>query len=253
MKLESLPSRGRGEQAKIAEALGVNTSFLSQVLKGTKNLSQEQAYLLAQYFKLDDLETRYFYEMVNLSRAGKPSYRKFIQTELAKMANEARQKAGLPSPDQPLDEPNQAIFYSSWQYSAIQLLTGIESLQTNELIARRLKLDEKTTQQILDFLTLCGLCNRDGERYRIGARRTHLPDHSPLRSRHHMNWRLKAIDHFPKAIPGDLFFTAPMRVDQPTLEKVEILLKNMVKEVNGLIDQASDETVACLNIDWFKF
>jgi uncharacterized protein (TIGR02147 family) len=251
--LEGLPGKGRGEQAKIAQALGVNTSFLSQVLKGTKNFSQEQAFLLGQYFGFNELETRYLEEMVNLSRAGKSAYRKSIEARLEKMGIEAKRKEGIPSLDQPLDEPNQAIFYSSWQYSAIQLLTGIERLQTPDAIAQRLKIDQKSTQQILDFLTLCGLCTNESGRYQVGTRRTHLTDHSPLRSRHHMNWRLKAIDHFPISNPGDLFFTGPMRVDAPTLEKIEKLLRELLKEVNGLIDQASDETVACLNIDWFKF
>jgi hypothetical protein len=93
----------------------------------------------------------------------------------------------------------------------------------------------------------------DGERFKIGPRRTHLDRNSPLRSRHHMNWRMKAMEKMSKNADEEFFFSAPMRIDQVTYEKISELLQSLVKDVNNKIDEAQDEQVACLNIDWFKF
>lgn len=251
--LKSLPLEGRGELTKIAKHLEVNGSFLSQVLGGTKNLSPEQGYLLAEYLKLSPLETQYFYELISLGKTTRPRFQRFLKSRLFEIKKVAREKAGLPPLDQPLDEASQAIFYSSWQYTAIQLMTGIKDSQTVKTISQRLKVDEKVVKQILEFLTEAGLCTTDGERFQVGTRRTHLEHSSPLRPRHHQNWRLKGIEYMPKNEEGNLFFTAPMRIDEPTFRKIEKLLKEVIQSTNHSIDQAGDEMVACLNIDFFRF
>jgi len=252
-ELDSKSGGARGELTKISKLLGVNSSYLSQVLHGPKNFSPEQAFLIAQYFGLDELEARYLNEMINLERASTPQFRDFIKKQFERLKNEARWKAGLPPLDQPLDDRSQATFYSSWHYSAIQLATGISGRQTPATIAQRLNLDESIIRQALGFLVSCGLCITDGERYGIGTRRTHLQDNSPLRPRHHMNWRLKALDQMPKETDKGFFFTGPMRIDELTFEAIGKLLAEMTTKVNTLIDSAQDETLACLNIDWFRF
>lgn len=251
--LDSRPGGGRGELTKIAQLLGVNSSFLTQVLRGPKNFSQEQAFLLAGYLGLDELETRYLSDLVSFERASKAPYKDFLRRRLEKLRNEARWKAGVPPIDQPLDERSQTIFYSSWQYSAVQLVSGMLEFQTPQAIAKRLKMDDQTVRGVLSFLVSCGLCVTDGERYGVGTRRTHLPDGSPLRPRHHLNWRLKAMDQMPKASAEDLFFTGPMRIDEATFAKIRKILENAVKGANALVDSANDETLACLNVDWFRF
>jgi hypothetical protein len=40
-KVQSLPKGGRGEYQKIAKSIRLHTTYLSQVLKGLKNLNQE--------------------------------------------------------------------------------------------------------------------------------------------------------------------------------------------------------------------
>ena len=41
--VESLPNGGRGEWGRIARAIGVNSTMVSQIFKGPKDLSIEQA------------------------------------------------------------------------------------------------------------------------------------------------------------------------------------------------------------------
>ncbi len=251
-KLESLPQGGRGELGKIAHHLEVNNSYLTQVLNGDKNLSQEQGFLLADYFKLGELETRYLNALINLDRATKAAYRKFLRNELELIRVEASGATGIPPLDQPLDERNQAVFYGSWVPSAVQLWTGVTGCQTLKALQEKLKLDEKHLRDVLNFLVSTGLCTTDGTHYQVGTRRTHLTESSPLLNRHHMNWRLQGFEHMKQPKPQDYFYTAPMRVDKETAIRIEKKIRSFMKEVNSMIEEAGDETVACLNIDWFN-
>jgi hypothetical protein len=116
-----------------------------------------------------------------------------------------------------------------------------------------LPIDEAESKKMLDFLVNCGLCTRDGNFVKIGRRRTHLQDQSTLRVRHHTNWHLKAIDQMSKRSDDDLFFTAPMRIDEHTFLKIKAELKELIVTINKEVDRAGDTTLVCFNIDWFKF
>lgn len=252
-RLAAMPFQGRGELSKIAKELGVNSSFLSQVLNGAKNFSLEQIYVLGEYLQMNETEIHYLGELVNLERASKKNYKLFLKRRLDRIKNEVRAREGIPPVDQPLDERNQAVFYSSWKFSAVQLLTGIEGFQELERIAERLEIGVSEAKSILEFLVGCGLCVTNGEQYQIGARRTHVTESSPLRPRHLLNWRIKAFTDINQNAKDCLFFSAPMRIDEATYFKIVKAVRELIQNTNTLIDQADDQTVACLNIDLFKF
>ncbi len=64
--LSQLPKKGRGELNRIAQFAGVHPSLMSQVLSGSKNLSLEQAQLVAEYLGLTHLESEFFMTLVQL-------------------------------------------------------------------------------------------------------------------------------------------------------------------------------------------
>ena len=171
-RINELELNGRGELATLATVTGVKRPYLSQVLSGTKNLSHEQAFSISQHFKLDPLEIRFFYLLIDLSRAQSPEFKKSIAAEMEQIKKAASIKLGEPSEEQPLDEQNQVIFYSSWSYSAVQLLTGLPGGMTPEQITKRLFLDLNSVKAILAFLVSNGLCTSNGIKYFSGKRST---------------------------------------------------------------------------------
>jgi uncharacterized protein (TIGR02147 family) len=151
-KLGSTPNHGKGELAKIARHVGVNASFISQVLSGSKNLSAEQAFHIADFFGLDELEKKYFIELTNLSRTTNVKFKKFIREQLQTLREAALLTDGIATDDQPMDERSQAIFYSSWAYSAVQLLVGVDGFQTPRTVAQRLGIDDGSgSQEMVHF------------------------------------------------------------------------------------------------------
>src|SRR4051794_16485735 len=80
--IDHLPKKGRGEVSRIAQAAGVHPSLLSQVLTGDKNLSLEQAQIIAEYLDLTHQETEYFLLMVQHQRAGTAKLRTYFAAKM---------------------------------------------------------------------------------------------------------------------------------------------------------------------------
>ena len=69
---------------------------------------------------------------------------------------------------------------------------------------------------------------------------------------HHRNWRMKALQKQEIPDDRDLFFTVPMSLATKDIEKVKLILQKAVKEIYALLGDSEDQSIACLNIDWFR-
>jgi uncharacterized protein (TIGR02147 family) len=245
----------KGQFRKIAHHLGVQASLISQIFRGDKDLTPEQASLLASYLGLSEPEADYLLTLVSLARAGNDSLRKLLR----KRARQLRESASEPAPvegDRPLSDHDKAIFYSNWFYSAIRQATFVPALDTADAIAAQFRLPRDVVRQVLEFLLSTGLCVResggpDKDRLRAGPRTTVLDSDSPFRSRHHSNWRLRAMEKIVRSAPHELFFTCPMSISAADALRIRDLLRSAIDQVDQVADHTRGERVACLNIDWF--
>lgn len=245
-------ARGRGEFRKISQALGMHTTLVSQVLHGRKCLTEEQAVNLCGYMSLNPLETDYFLKLVQLERAGTVHLKNLYQRHLRQIQSQANEVKSRVPESKELSEQDRALFYSSWQYSFVRLLTSIESFQTTEKIAFRLNLSVSRTQEILDFLTSRGLCNEDRGKYRRTGKNTHVESQSPLAVRHHQNWRTKSLELVEMMTPDDLAFTAPVSIAKRDIEKVRSILLETIADVANIVEDSASEEMVYFGIDWIK-
>ena len=113
-RIKSMPNRGRGQFRKMSEYLNVHTTLVSQIFKGIKDLTLEQACGVADFFGLSELETEYFISLVQLERAGSERYREILRKQIAELKDKAQDLSRRLPPAQILSEENKAIFYSNW-------------------------------------------------------------------------------------------------------------------------------------------
>lgn len=90
-----MPRRGRGELTKIAAALRVHPTFISQVFRGPRELSLEQAALLAYHLQLSEPEREFFIDLVGLSRAGNDPLKTVLKRRMT-MLKEQNQPVPVP-------------------------------------------------------------------------------------------------------------------------------------------------------------
>lgn len=252
-QIQSMPKKGHGQLRKIADRLRVNSVVMSQVLRGDRNLTHEQAVEVAGYFGWGEFETEYFLLLVSQERAGTEKLKRVLGKRISEIASKATRLSERLPQDKALDDAAKAIFYSSWRHSAARLLSSLDGFQSTEAIADRLGLSLGAAARIVDFLVENGLCVRGETGLRMGPSRTHLPADSPYVARHHANWRVKALGRLDSATEADLFFTGPMTISRAAAAELREALVTTIRRASDLASSSNAERTACLNVDWFDF
>lgn len=250
-RIELMPKRGRGQFKKLSELLSVNSVVVSQIFKGTRELSLEQANVISTYFGMDELEKEYFFLLVQWGRTSDFELRKYYDQKLEKIRIEAQDLKNIVRSER-LSEETQSLFYSNWYYSAIRLSTLLKGYETPDKIANNLGLSITVVQKVISFLVQNNLIIEDKGKLVIGPQRTHIEASSPFVNRHHINWRLKGIENMDNLTPDELFYTSPMTISKSGLKEVKKLLLKFVEEKSAIVKDAKDETLACINIDFFE-
>jgi uncharacterized protein (TIGR02147 family) len=155
--IEEQPRKGRGLVKVIGEYLNINAAQVSQTLSGQRNFSDEHAYALTKFMGLKPLETEYFFELVQVEKAGSKDLRDYHFKRAIKIKDSADDLKKRLTPDRVLNDEDKAIFYSNYLYSAVRLATSLEGGQSVESIAELLKVPRLLVVQILSFLTEKGL------------------------------------------------------------------------------------------------
>lgn len=156
------------------------------------------------------------------------------------------------SPEDPLSLADKSIFYSDWYYTAIQVLTSIPRFQTRQKLAEHLALPLDRVELAVEFLLRAGLCQESKGRIKMAAKKTYVESSSPLITKHHVNWRLRAIDKLPKRNSSCLFFTCPVSLSGRDATHFRERLEALIKEFYECVDASPEEEAFCLNIDWFQ-
>lgn len=250
--VENQPRQGFGEYRRLAEALSVSTTMVSQVFKGDKHLSLELASELCDYLRLDDDETDYFLLLVDYNRAGSFKLQKRFLRQI-KQRQEKSKKLENRVKASELNEEARNVFYSSWLYSGMRMLIDTGKFNDAESLSKHLNLPRNHVQKVLDFLLANNLIKEEKNQLRLGAARTHVGSSSPLVQRHHQNWRIQSMGKIQQSRDEDFFYTAPMVISQELAEWIRQELPAFVEKINAKAIPAPSEVVRCLNIDYFEY
>jgi len=253
LRLKSMPKEGHGQISRIAEVLQMHPTRLSQILNGDVNLTMEQAAKLAVHLGLRTLEAEYFIALVQLERAGTSELRNIVSVQLKRLREQSKELKHRVPKEAVLTENQKAVFYSSWAYSAVRLACSVETLQSMDAIAEHLDMSRDQIRTILDFLLEAGLVVEKGGRLNMGPKTTHLEKSSPLAIRQHSIWRLKAMNRHEKLTASEIAYTCPVSI---RLEDQAIVREMIMQLIEGFLKKVTEsdppDSLACLNIDWFK-
>lgn len=249
----SLSNKGRGELTRIAKKISVNTTLISQIMSGSKDFTYEQGYQVANHIGLNELEMEYFVILIQISRAGTVELKKFFGKRKSAIQKEALKLEKHYIYDKKLTDQEKATYYSSWLYSAARLFASTnqtEGVFIDEL-AQRFSISQNKATEIIKFLTQIGLCEEKNARFRMTTDSIFLDRNSPHLSKHHSNWRIKAIQKIETLSENEMLFTCPMSISKKDFELIREQLAMQLKKISKTIKDSPSEEVACLNIDLF--
>ncbi len=250
--IASLPRNGRGQALQMARHLRVNSVLISQILRGSRDLTLEQAYDLSEYIGHNELETKYFVLQVQLARAGTHRLKAHFKTQLDEIKTRDMDLQNRVNADKKLTPAAASEFYSSWLYSAMRLATSVPELNSLEALSRHFQIPRSKLKPVLDFLIEHSLCVEDGNKIKMGPRTTHLGSNSSMILRHHSNWRMKALSRGVGADEEELFYTSPVSLAASDIPKIRKMILEWIDSFSTVVKDSDSEALACLNIDWFK-
>ena len=243
---------GRGLRTKLAQEIGVQSAFVSQVLKQKVHFSLEHAMKVSRFLRHSEAEARYFMLILEFARAGSEELRRFFQAQIEEVHTKRLQIEKRLDVKQSLSLENQLVYYSSWYYAAIHVLLSIPSLQTKEALGSYLRIDPSRISECLDFLCGCGLAEEKEGQFKIGNTRIHLPARSPLISKHHINWRVRTLEALEDLSPElTLFFSGAITLSKADVAKVHQVLLDAVERTEGIYRPSKEEVGYAINIDFY--
>lgn len=246
------PHKGRGEMKIIAELLSIPSSVWSQTLSGQREMNEDQAFLVADHFAFTELEREYFLCLVQIERAGHHEYKAHLKKKLLGLRDKSQNLSTRLEHEKVLNEKDQAEFYSTWIYSAVRLYCGIGTGKKIDDICAEFNLERERAVRIINFLLSVGLIVLENSLYKMGPARTHVGKNSPFVSKHHTNWRVRAMERAQNLKDNELMFTGPMSLSQKDFESLRERMIGMIQEVSDKVKDSESEILACFNLDFFK-
>lgn len=249
----SLPAKGYGKLAEVADFCSMNPATLSLVMRKDRDFTLDQAHDVCRYLGLSDLEIEYFLVSVQFQRSGRPPLRARLKDKLLEIRSKSQDVKERLAKAKVLDENTKSKFYSQWYYSAIRIATSIPQYNHVDLLSERLQIPRHLAQKAIDFLLEHGLIQMTDKGLQSGVQSTHLGADSPLVSRHHTNWRMKTIEKMDLIKSDEFHFTSPVSIATKDMPRVREIWIKAVEEAFKVIDVSPEEELACINIDWFRF
>ena len=243
---------GRGSRNRLAEALNCQKGFVSQVLGGAVHFSLEHAVKISRFLNHDSNEEEFFLLLVHLGRSGSHDLSLFYEKRIKTILEKRKQIKERIKAESGISEADQMLYYSSWHYTAIHMCLMVPSLRTQKAICEYLGLSNEIVSRVLSFFIQRGFAEKKGNEFFAGPTRIHLPADSPLISKHHGNWRMRAIHSLDHRRSHDLHYSLVMSLSEEAAEKIRRILLHSVQEIEPVLKVAKDETVYTLNIDLFN-
>lgn len=246
------PAGGRGQRKLMAQAIGCQTPFITQVLNGDYHFSMEQAEACARWLSLPIEEAEFFMLLVQKERAGTKSLMLFLERQIHARREAATQLTKRLQISESLTSEDQQQYYSSWQYPAVHMAMLVPELRTLESLHKYFAIPLPRLMTILDFLTQKKLVRLKDGKYEMLKPVLHLGRDSPLLPKHHANWRLRAIEAIDTAAPGNFHYSGVVALSKDDFDWAKMKLSATLEEIIERVRGSVDEKVGCLAMDLFS-
>lgn len=230
--VKSHPQNGRGMFSKIAKHLSSQSSFVSQVFSGDLDLTQDQAFKLSSFLKLDENATNYFLLLVDFSRAG-VALRQHLEKEIKKKQDLAFKARIKGTNSLVLSDVDQQVYYSTWHYSVIHVALSINHFQNINKLAVALGLELSVVEKIIHYLVSKDLIRiKSNGTYEPGVSKLHLDWDSKNLIKHHCNFRLLAINSIDKGPDlENIHYSSAISLSKEDVQRLHDQLSEQIKKV----------------------
>lgn len=244
----------RGLRTELAKAMGCQAAYLTQVLAGNAELTEDHAFRLNQHLNLSDAAADYFMLLVRAGRASSLEFKNHLLKQagaLIKKNQDVQNKVQANKLDE--NEEFTRQYFGSWIPSTVHIATSSEKYKSAKTIARRLGIPEKQVLTCLQGLERRQLVKRAGEgQWEFAGAPLHLPKTSALNTNHQMHHRLQAIKALQAGSDEGLHFSSVFTLDKESFESIKALLLEAVEKTHKKIHAGGTDEIYAMSLDLFE-
>lgn len=251
--------------AQIAEAIGIQRTYLSAVLNGRGHLSTDQLFAVAEHLDLDENENKFVEISYQYTRSTLPARRKELKNQMTALLQAMQEtKENLPHLDRIVGEGAEAIqmFYLEPALQIIYVFLTIPKYQKKEhLIAEHLNMNRDELQTKLERLVELNLLEKKqrvtskGFYYKAKDQTLHLEPNNPYCKASQKLMRLKSLEKMDRKTSADYFFSSSFTADK----SFQVEFKSRILELLEWAYKRSNEKkhaenhVLHVNLDLFRW
>lgn len=241
-----------GLRKKLAEAIPVHTTFVTQVLKGRNEFSLEQAEAVNTFLNHSDEEGEYFILLILKERSTNQKLKKRFEKKIQVMRDERLNIQSRLKVDATISQKDREKFYSSAIYSAIHVLAATPGFQSIEALSEAMRLSKSRTREIVDFMIRIGILTEKDGKIISGSNHIHLGSDSELVLKHHINWRQFTINQLQFLDKDDIHYSACMSLSKKDAFTIkESILANLKKNVD-IVSKSPEEEAFVMCLDFYR-
>ena len=222
-------STTKQKKTDVAKEIGIQSSFLSQVLNGAKNLTLEQGIKFCMMLKFDEDMTDYFLLLIQRQKNSESS----LEPVFDRQINNIRKKYGdyeIALNSTKHNDKNFYQFTSRWYYCAIHCLLGLRDINTIDDLTKKINLKKNLIEEAVAALKEWGYVQESAKGFQTIEDKDFLVFESgPNLTDYHHTWRIQALKGLnAESDTHSLHATNLLRVNDDTALKI----RNMLLEAN---------------------
>jgi uncharacterized protein (TIGR02147 family) len=252
--LQEQPNAGHGLRSRMAEAIGTQTGFITQVLTGAAHFSPEQVFAMADLLGQSSEEIQFLQLLLQYERAGTNAYRKHVTVQIEKVRSERNNLLKRLKAESFPSDIDQGTYFSSWIYACVHVMATCERFQKSRVaIAEALNLPISQINEVLEFLLRTGLVEETPEGLQVGKARVHLGTDSPFLRRHHTNLNLLSLQNIlNQPLDQNLQYSSLVSLSEDDVQKIREIFLKSIQESKGIVRDSEGATVYATTLNFFK-
>jgi uncharacterized protein (TIGR02147 family) len=249
----ALETSQRGFRARLSRAAGCQASYFSQMIQGRVHLTEDQIIGIAFDLDLAPDETEFLLLLLRHEKAGTKKLKEYIEKQIqrSKLEYQNLKNRVVAKGTVPMHEVL-GVYFSSWIYSAVHLLTSSEETQTVEAISSRLHLPATKTKETLEFLQSSHFVEKKGLRWIYKSGAIHIEKCSPFQPAVQMTRRELATRSIALNSGDAVHFSSLFTIDEADFHKIRELLSKYVEASHKQIERSGTSRLACMCLDLFE-
>jgi uncharacterized protein (TIGR02147 family) len=241
--------------SRIAEEVGVQRSYLSQVFGFKCHLNSDQLYVIAKKLGLGEKEIEYLLILLDVEKSQVSARReKLIHLRDSLRNAHFKSENYLDRKTLKIDNGIYSQYYTDPYCSLVHMYLLIPNFRNHpSSITEELGLSQEKLDEILQVLLRLKLIEMAKGKVKVLVETLHLVEDSFLSKTNATMFRLKAIENQMRGnVESDYFFTASISADAETKNAIKRKFLEFLKEVSKLVDSAPAKKVFHLNFDLFS-